>query len=81
MLEKIEIRERCGGEKKRKKEKKRNGWMIDRKNGKIKFRSISTIFLQEILSNRFLLTNIGELKNNFSDGFKLELVTTFHIRF
>ena len=46
MLEKIEIRERCGGEKKRKKEKKRNRWMIDRKNGKIKFRNISTIFLQ-----------------------------------
>ena len=28
-----------------------------------------------------LLTNIGEQKNNFSGGFKLELVTTFHIRF
>ena len=34
-----------------------------------------------MLSNRFLLINIGELKNNFSGGFKLELVTTFHIRF
>ena len=46
MLEKIEIRERCGGEKKRKKEKKRNVWMIERKNGKIKFRNINTIFSQ-----------------------------------
>ena len=28
-----------------------------------------------------LLANIGEQKNNFKGGFKLELVTTFHIRF
>ena len=32
-------------------------------------------------NNRFLLVNIGVLKNNFSGGFKLELVTTFHIKF
>ena len=44
MPEKIEIRERSGGEKKRKKEKKRNVWTIERKNGKIKFRNTSTIF-------------------------------------
>ena len=43
MLEKIEKREMCGGEKKRKKEMKRNVWMIERKKGKIKFRNISTI--------------------------------------
>ena len=46
MPEKIEIRERCGGEKKRKKEEKRNVWMIERKNGKIRFRNTSTIFSQ-----------------------------------
>ena len=28
-----------------------------------------------------LLANIGEWKNKFSGGFKLKLVTTFHIRF
>ena len=33
---KIEIRERCGGEKKRKKEKKRNMWRKKRDKGKIK---------------------------------------------
>ena len=68
-------------EEKKRGKKKRNMWMIERKNGKIKFRNTSIIFSQKILSNRFLLANIGELKNNFSDGFKLELVTTFHIRF
>ena len=52
VLEKIEIRERCGGEKKRKKEKKRNVWMIERKKGKIKFRNTSTIF-SKYFHNKF----------------------------
>ena len=52
MLEKIEIRERCGGEKKRKKEMKRNVWMIERKKGKIKFRNTSTIF-SKYFHNKF----------------------------
>ena len=52
MLEKIEIRERCGEEKKRKKEKKRNVWMIERKKGKIKFRNIGTI-LFKYFHNKF----------------------------
>ena len=36
VLEKIEISEMCGGEKKRKKEKKRNVWRKKRDKGKIK---------------------------------------------
>ena len=51
---KIEIRERCGGEKKRgkkKKEKKRNMWIKKKKENKIKnkrlkLRNTITIFLQ-----------------------------------
>ena len=52
MLEKIEIRERCGEEKKRKKEKKRNVWMIERKKGKIKFRNTRTVF-SKYFHNKF----------------------------
>ena len=41
------------------------------------------IFSQKNLNNilLLLLANIDEKKYNFNDGFKLELVTTFYIRF
>ena len=42
---------------------------------------MSTIFLQQILSSRLLLAIIGEQKSNFSCEFKLELITTYHLRF
>ena len=36
---------------------------------------------QQILSNRLLQDVIGEYKNNFNSEFKLEHITTYHIRF
>ena len=50
------------------------------KNNKKKNDTFTTLS-QQILSGRLLLVVIGEQKNNFSDGFKLELVTIFHINF
>ena len=38
-------------------------------------------FSQQILSGKLLLTIIDRQKNNFSGGFKLELVTTYPIEF
>ena len=43
-----------------------------------------TIFLQQILSGKFLLVVIGEKKkkkSNLSFGFKLEPITTYHLWF
>ena len=39
------------------------------------------IFSQQILNNKLLLTIIVGQKNNFNDGFKLESMTTLHLRF
>ena len=40
---------------------------------------MSTIFLQQILSDRLLLVVIIEEKNNLSVRFKFELITTNHL--
>ena len=41
------------------------------------FRALS----QQIISSRLLRDVIGGQKNNFNSGFKLEHVTTYHVRF
>ena len=40
-----------------------------------------TIFSQQILSDRLLLVVIGGQKSNLSYRFKLEPITTYHLRF
>ena len=42
---------------------------------------ISIIFSQQILSGMLLLVIINEQKSTLNDRFKLELITTYHIRF
>ena len=38
------------------------------------------IFLQQILSNKLLLAITDGKNTNFSSEFKLELITTFHLK-
>ena len=40
-----------------------------------------TIFLQQILSDRLLLVIMDEQKSDLSCGFKLKLITTYHLKF
>ena len=40
-----------------------------------------TIFSQEILSGKLLLTVTSEEKSNFSDEFKIEPIIANHLRF
>ena len=42
---------------------------------------ISTIFSQQMLSDRLLLAVTGKQSNNFSSEFKLEPITTYHLKF
>ena len=39
------------------------------------------MFTQRILSDRLLLIVTNRQKSNFNDGFKLELVTIYHLDF
>ena len=39
----------------------------------------TTTLSQQILSDRLLLAVFGGQKSNFSDGFKLKPVTTYHL--
>ena len=41
--------------------------------------TIVTIFLQQILSNKLLLTIMNGQKNNLSFRFKLELIIIYHL--
>ena len=41
----------------------------------------STIFSQQMLSDRLLLVIIDRQKSNFSNKFKLKLIITYHLRF
>ena len=40
-----------------------------------------TTLLQQILNSRLLLTVIDWQKINFSSGFKLKLIITYHLRY
>ena len=54
---------------------------IKKKSKKEERNDTFIIFSQQILNSKLLLTIIVGQKNNLNDGFRLEPMTTLHLRF